>query len=180
MKYCSKRLIWDPQKKRDYVCMYVSSRSVTYGNVFSHPISYAVCPPSFHLVDHIPPALWVDLSISSLVSLLCFFQQVSNLIFEEIFLHPFFGHVHTKLIVSPKFHQELYFLYIIVYYFIFNLLSSWRSCWYAPKVHSHSQYFYLFFNSRNLTPICGNTFHYCIINTVFLNRFNNNKKVGRI
>jgi hypothetical protein len=37
--------------------MYVCSRSMTYGNVFRHPISNEVCPPSLHLVDHILPQL---------------------------------------------------------------------------------------------------------------------------
>jgi hypothetical protein len=93
------------------LCMYVCSLSVTYGNVFRHPISSEVCPPSLHLADHILPLLQVRLlSILFSVSLFSFFKQTSNLkLSEVIFLHPFFGHVQTKLIALPKCHQELYF-----------------------------------------------------------------------
>jgi hypothetical protein len=43
------------------MCVYVCSRSMTLGNVFRHPVSGEVSPPSIHLKDNILTSLWLRL-----------------------------------------------------------------------------------------------------------------------
>jgi hypothetical protein len=146
-----------------YVCVYVvvlwrmtmpfyilyPMKSVLPAFISLTTTSIALSTPFFHLIYFFS-----------------FFHWLSNLkSFEVIFLRPFFEDVHTKQDVLPKYHKELYFY--INFSLIISFLTFYRCyCWYELKFHFQSQYFFPS-NLPNLTPVCGNTIYYCVINTFF-------------